>query len=50
MFLVGFCKPGNSPETGTTQNLWFGVVHNTEPGALGGGSGSWKITSSAVTC
>ena len=23
---VGFCKPGNYPETGTTKNLWFGVV------------------------
>ena len=26
---VGFCKPGNFPETGTTKNLWFGVVKNS---------------------
>ena len=25
-FPVGFCKPGNFSETGTTKNLWFGVV------------------------
>ena len=25
-FPVGFCEPGNFPETGTMKNLWFGVV------------------------
>ena len=30
-FPVGFCKPGNFSETGTTKNLWFGVVpHSSE--------------------
>ena len=34
-FPVGFCKPGNFPETGTTKNLWFGVVILSGPELFG---------------